>query len=140
MQRPASQFPRTSSDKVRYADTDRQGHVNNAVFATFLETARVEIFYDPARPLADHGAEFVIAALHLTFLGEIRWPGAVTIGTGVQKIGTSSVTLAQAIFQNGRCVAQAEVIAVHIDTATRKARPLSEATRSALDALRFTEG
>ncbi|HDG9121136.1 TPA: acyl-CoA thioesterase, partial [Pseudomonas aeruginosa] len=40
-------FPIHSSDKIRYADTDRQGHVNNAVFATFLETGRVEIIYDP---------------------------------------------------------------------------------------------
>jgi acyl-CoA thioester hydrolase len=29
-----------SVDKLRYGDTDRQGHVNNAVFATFLETGR----------------------------------------------------------------------------------------------------
>ena len=34
------QFPLRTRDKLRYADTDRQGHVNNAVFATFLETGR----------------------------------------------------------------------------------------------------
>jgi acyl-CoA thioesterase FadM len=28
-------------DKLRYNDTDRQGHVNNAIFATFFETGRV---------------------------------------------------------------------------------------------------
>jgi len=134
-----NQYPRTSTDKVRYADTDRQGHVNNAVFATFLETARVETFYDPARPLADPSAEFVIAALHLNYHGEIRWPGSVTIGTAVEKIGTSSVTLAQAIFQDDRRVAEAEAIVVHIDTMTRKPRPLGETARSALDALRFAD-
>lgn len=31
-------FPLRTYDKIRYADTDQQGHVNNAVFATFLET------------------------------------------------------------------------------------------------------
>lgn len=36
-------FPFRSSDKLRYGDTDRQGHVNNAVFSTFLETGRVEL-------------------------------------------------------------------------------------------------
>jgi acyl-CoA thioester hydrolase len=30
-------FPLTSIDKIRYSDTDRQGHVNNAVFASYLE-------------------------------------------------------------------------------------------------------
>ncbi len=34
------EFPLRTSDKVRYGDTDRQGHVNNAVFSTFLETGR----------------------------------------------------------------------------------------------------
>jgi acyl-CoA thioester hydrolase len=31
-------------DVLRYADTDRQGHVNNAVFATFLESGRVRVW------------------------------------------------------------------------------------------------
>lgn len=139
MQRTLSQYPSVSDDKVRYADTDRQGHVNNALFATFLETARVEIFYDPAHPLAERGAEFVIAHLDLDFLAEIRWPGSVAIGTAVRKIGNSSVTLEQAIFQDGHCVARAEVIAVQIDTATRKASPLKAFTREALEALRFSD-
>lgn len=30
-------FPFQTFDKVRYADTDRQGHVNNAAFATFAK-------------------------------------------------------------------------------------------------------
>jgi len=137
MERLPHEFPVQSTDKVRYADTDRQGHVNNALFATFLETGRVEILYDPERPLAADGAEFVIVHLSLDFLGEIWWPGSVTVGTGVRKLGNSSITLSQAIFQEDRCVAQAEVAVVHIDTKTRKARPLSDAARAVLDRLRF---
>lgn len=34
-------YPLHSRDKLRYGDTDRQGHINNAVFATFFETGRV---------------------------------------------------------------------------------------------------
>ena len=33
--------PLRTFDKLRYADTDRQGHINNAVFATFLDTGRL---------------------------------------------------------------------------------------------------
>jgi acyl-CoA thioester hydrolase len=126
-------FVAWTSDKVRYGDTDRQGHVNNAVFATFLETGRVEILYDLAGPLADAGASFVIARLALDFLGEIRWPGAVDIGTRVVSIGKSSVTLAQALFQGDRPVATAETVIVQMDEETRKSRPLSPA---AVDRLR----
>ena len=97
-------FPLQTFDKVRYADTDRQGHVNNAAFATFLETGRVEFLYDPDNPLAADGASFVIVNLKLNFVSEIRWPGRVEIGTAVTKIGTSSLTLYQGLFQNGRCL------------------------------------
>ncbi len=44
-------FPVVTTDKLRYCDTDRQGHVNNAVFLTFLETGRVELLYNPVRRL-----------------------------------------------------------------------------------------
>lgn len=36
-------FPFRTYEKLRYVDTDRQGHVNNAVFASMLETGRVEL-------------------------------------------------------------------------------------------------
>ena len=38
-----SDFPFHTREKLRYGDTDRQGHVNNAVFATFFETGRVDM-------------------------------------------------------------------------------------------------
>ena len=73
-------FPLRTSDKIRYRDTDRQGHVNNAVFASFLETGRVELLYDPEQPLTGEGCSFVIASLKLEFFNELRWPGEVEIG------------------------------------------------------------
>ena len=45
-----SQFALHAYDKLRYADTDRQGHVNNSVFSTALETGRVELLTLPTRP------------------------------------------------------------------------------------------
>ncbi|AMW06103.1 acyl-CoA thioesterase [Gemmatimonas phototrophica] len=127
--RPLADFPRHATDKLRYADTDRQGHVNNATFSTFLETGRVEVLYDPQAPLAHPDGEFVIASLMLEFRGEIQWPGTVTIGTGVARVGASSVTLTQAVYQDDRCVALAETVIVHISTATRRGMPLDEPAR-----------
>jgi acyl-CoA thioester hydrolase len=139
MHRPLERFPRQTTDKVRYADTDRQGHVNNALFAAFLETGRVEILYDPNQPLAADGAEFVIARLSLDFRREIQWPGSVAVGTGVREIGRSSVTFEQAIYQDGRCVADAEAVIVQIDGQSRKPRPLTDATKAKLETLRIRD-
>lgn len=119
-------------DKVRYADTDRQGHVNNAAFSTFLETGRVEFLYNPQNPLMADNASFVIANLSLKFLLEVTWPGQVDIGTGVKKVGNSSIQLFQGLFQNGRCVATAETVIVQMDERTRKSCPLTDKTKAFL--------
>ena len=132
---PLAAFPLRTRDKLRYADTDRQGHVNNAIFATALETGRVELLYAPAAPLHEPGCAFVIASLHLDFLGELTWPGEVEIGTRVSAVGKSSLTLAQALYQGERCVATAETVIVQMDEATRRSRPLSEAAALRLRAL-----
>lgn len=79
-------FPARTFDKVRYADTDRQGHVNNAAFSSFCETGRVTFLFDPQRPLNPPGTVFVIARLVLDFRDEIRWPGT---GSGPTQLGTT---------------------------------------------------
>ena len=129
---PFDAFPFRTHDKVRYADTDRQGHVNNAAFSTFLETGRVEFLYDPARPLAAEDGAFVIVSLQLALVGEINWPGQVDIGTGVTKLGNSSLTLFQGLFQQGRQVATAETVIVQMHEPTRKSHPLTDGAREFL--------
>jgi acyl-CoA thioester hydrolase len=118
-------FPGRALDKIRYGDTDRQGHVNNAVFATFFETGRVELLHLGQHPVADDGCSFVIAHLGVDFRAEILWPGEVVIGTRVTKVGSSSIRLAQALFQGDTCNATAETVIVHVDQTTKKSRQLS---------------
>lgn len=125
-------YPLRSYDKIRYCDTDRQGHVNNALFSSFLETGRVEFLYNPDKPLASKGGAFVIANQNLSLLAEIRWPGKVDIGTGVSKIGKSSIRLVQGLYQNGVLTAMAETVIVQMDEETRGAMPLGQETLNVL--------
>lgn len=119
-------------EKIRYADTDRQGHVNNAVFATFCESGRVALFFEAGEKLAPPGCEFVIARLELDFRAELRWPGRAEIGTTVLDIGRSSFRLGQGIFSGETCAATAETVIVLLDSATRRAAPLPDPTRAGL--------
>ena len=89
-QRVLEDYPSRTSTDIRFADLDRQGHVNNAVFATFSEVGRVAFMYDPERPLVSKGRSFVIARLLIDFRAELFWPGTVDIGTGVVRAGCSS--------------------------------------------------
>lgn len=126
-------FPVQSFDKIRYADTDRQGHVNNATFSTFLETGRVEFLYNAEYPLLAEGASFVIASLKLNFLKEITWPGQVEIGTGMIKIGNSSIVMYQQLFQQGQCMATAETVIVQVDDQTGRSKPLTPQAKKMLE-------
>jgi acyl-CoA thioester hydrolase len=124
-------FPLKAYDKIRYADTDRQGHVNNALFSTFLETGRTELLY-ANEPLHAENASFVIASLKLDLLSEIRWPGTVEIGSAITRVGNSSFSLFQGIYQKGKLAAVAETVIVQMDDHTRKSAPLSSETKERL--------
>lgn len=134
-----SDFPLHAREKLRYADTDRQGHVNNAVFSTFLETGRVEFIYDADDPLVEPGCAFVIANLTIAFKSEVTWPGEVAIGTRIARIGRSSFTLDQGVFQNDACVATAQTVIVMMNEATRRSHPLGQRAIERLSALTGTE-
>lgn len=125
-------FPINSFDKIRYSDTDRQGHVNNAVFATYLETGRLALLDQAKLVVLTETTSFVLAAIKLDFVLEIKWPGRVDIGTGIRRIGNSSLTLYQEVFQHGQCVAKAESTIVQIDHQIGKGKPLEEKTKITL--------
>jgi hypothetical protein len=77
-------FPMRTTDLIRYGDTDRQGHVNNAVFATFFETGRVAFLFDRNSSILPERTMLVIARLVIDFRSELNWPGKVEIGTRVE--------------------------------------------------------
>ena len=125
-------FKIVTSDKIRYADTDRQGHVNNSVFNQFLETGRVEVIYNPSQPLHSENGSFVIAKLSIEFLAEVNWPGNVLIGSRIQKVGNSSFVLEQGIFQNDLIVAFAETVIVHVNKVTKKSESFADKSKKIL--------
>src|SRR5262245_10610518 len=125
-----------TSEKLRFSDTDRNGHVSNAVFATCCQNARMELLHDRSRIPLPLDAHFVIARLTLEFLKEMHWPGAVEIGTRLDRVGSSSVAMTQSLFHGVRCVAHAYSTVVLIDRSTRRPTPLPFETATALRALR----
>ncbi|MFG1285841.1 acyl-CoA thioesterase [Xanthobacter versatilis] len=130
-------FPVKASDTIRYGDTDKLGHVNNAVFSTFLETGRTRLLWGGAAAVAPEHASFVLARLVLDYRAEMLWPGEALIGTGVLSVGNSSITLSQAIFQGERCTATAETVLVLFDMVTRRPQPLPEESRARLADLKM---
>jgi len=113
-------------DVLRFGDLDRQNHVNNVAFATFCESGRVRFIDTIARPLLDPTDLFALVKITIDYHHEVRFPGAVEVGTRLTRLGRSSVGFGQGLFNEGRCVATAEAVVVLMDGTTRKSKPFPE--------------
>ncbi|EAU41373.1 Predicted thioesterase [Fulvimarina pelagi HTCC2506] len=131
-------YPHITEDKLRFADMDRQGHVNNVAFMQFLEQARCEVVYDPDDPLAPEGCAFVVAHIAIDFLDEMIWPGTVETATRVQSVGRSSIKIEQALFQNGKPCAKAFSVVVLTNETNRRSTPLPDEAVARMRALEMS--
>ena len=90
-------FRHRVSVDVRFADTDAMGHVNNAVYLTYCEMARIRYWTDvTGEPVAagHEGAEsLILAEARITYRAPVFHTEQVTIETRATRIGTSSFTL-----------------------------------------------
>ncbi len=122
----------TTAHRLRFNDTDRLGHVNNAVFAVMLEQGRSELVLEAGLPIESEGAALVIVRLELEFLREMAWPGTVTIETEVARLGNRSFTLRQRLASDSELCARAVTVLVVMDRAARRALPLDGEWRDSL--------
>ena len=132
MEPSLADFAVTSTEKLRFGDTDRNGHITNSVFAVCCQNARMEVLCDPRHVPLPTNTHFVIAKLILEFLREMHWPGVVEVGTRVERIGRSSATLVQALFVAQRCVARAQSVVVLMERTSRRSVALPDDTAAAL--------
>lgn len=122
-------MPALSVDiQVRFADTDMLGHVNNASFATWAEVARLKFFAE----LGEFALTWILASLHIDYRRQVEFTDRVRIDTRIERIGTSSITVAQTVFANDEVAADVKSVIVQFDYATSKSRPLSPELRETL--------
>ena len=121
---------------IRWRDLDALGHVNNAVYATYLEEARDRWLTGVLR-LGETLWDYVLARLAIDFRRELKQDdGPVVVRTRLGRLGTSSVTLHEEIAARaGWVAAEAESVIVARDAAAGRSRPLTEAERAALTAV-----
>ena len=115
---------------IRWRDVDSYGHVNNAVYLTYLEEAR-DHWVGTTLP----GTDFVIVRVAIDYRRELSLEDEDVLvtcrGTGY---GTSSIrTAEQVIAKAGWIAAEAESVVVAHDDRTRAARPLTDQERALLD-------
>jgi acyl-CoA thioester hydrolase len=131
-----SSYPVLVAEKIRFSDTDRYGHVNNVSFSFFYEAGRAAIVLENEKLLLP-GCIFVIVTTTIDFLGELDYPGTITISNGIERIGNSSLTVRQALFQDERCASVSSSVMAQVNTATKSAHPLSNEAKAFLVTMRF---
>jgi acyl-CoA thioester hydrolase len=119
-----------TSQKLRFCDTDRLGHINNAVYAVLYEAGRAEMLEHAGLLLPSAGRAVVIARLEIDFLREMNWPGIVSVESAINRIGTKSFTLRQRLVLDGVVSSRASSVLAVIDTETRRAVELEAAWRA----------
>ena len=113
---------------TRFRDIDAMGHVNNAVYASFLEQARITYIEDVAGVDLEQ-AGLVIATLTIDFRQPIEFGQTVTVRLRVPEIGTASMPFEYEIRADGDLAATAETLLVHVDRETGESVPIPEAWR-----------
>ena len=118
---------------VRWRDVDALGHVNHAVFLTYLEEGRDAFF---AQTLASDPI-YVVVRLEVDLRAEVRYPDRrVTVRIEVERLGTTSLTTRETIITPANeVVAEARVVTVRWDSGQRKPVPFSEAERAQLETM-----
>ena len=89
-------------ETVRFRDLDSLGHMNNAVYATFLEQARIAFL----APLGAHVTGMILARLEIDFRAQVSFGDTVEIEVVTGRIGTKSFELAYTmrVGETGRIV------------------------------------
>jgi acyl-CoA thioester hydrolase len=118
---------------VRWRDTDALGHVNHAVFLTYLEEGR-DAFYAQVLGSEPH---YVVVRIEVDLRAEVfRDDRHLTVQVAVERLGTTSLTTREKIINAAReVVADARVVTVRWDPVSRKPVPFSEAERTPLAAI-----
>jgi acyl-CoA thioester hydrolase len=119
-------------ERVRFRDVDAMGHVNNAVFASYVEQARIE--YLSSMGLLDGPLYMgmILARLELDFLAPGQPQGEVEIGVRVTRSGNKSFELAYELQQEGSAIARATTVLVAYDYERSQSMPLPDAWREQL--------
>ena len=116
---------------VRWRDVDALGHVNHAVFVTYLEEGR-DAFY--TRVIGE--PVYVVARLEIDLRAEVRYPDRqVTVRVEPEHLGTTSLTTRETVVTpSGEVAADARVVTVRWDAAARRPVPFTAAERAAVEA------
>jgi len=124
---------------VHWGDMDALGHVNNARYFTYCETARFRYFGEIGLAELGEGGRYgpVLASASCNFRRQVHYPATLEVGTRTSRLGTTSFTMEYAIFLAGteELAADGSAVVVWLDYQAGRSLPLPAVLRERLGAL-----
>ena len=115
--------------QMRFADTDALGHINNGSFVIYAETGRLEFL----KVLGSAVRSLILAHLTVDFRKQVRFGEPIAVETWVERVGTTSVTMRQAVLASGGVAAEVRSVVVYFDYDAQRPQPWSPELRAALE-------
>jgi acyl-CoA thioester hydrolase len=129
---PAAEF--IHREHVRFGDLDALGHVNNAVFLTYIESARVAYLFDAGAATSLEDMSIIVAHIEIDFRAPVRFGREVEIAVRASRFGNKSFDLEYVLRVDGEVVAQAKSVLVGYDYEKRESRAIPDEWREKLAA------
>ena len=117
-------FPHWTEVSVRFNDMDSLSHVNNALFNSYFEEARIQVLQEIPEWIEDleKKRSFVLRKSTIEYLTPILYPDTLLIGSGLLRIDAARVHALQAVYSlnTNRLCSTAETMGVWFDSQTQR--------------------
>jgi acyl-CoA thioester hydrolase len=123
-------FDYVHRETVRFRDVDAMGHVNNAVFLTYLEEARISYLLRFGAGVTD----MILARVEIDFRAPLRSGDELEIGVRAAGIGTKSFELEYQVRSGASVAAEAKTVIVSYDYEIGRSVELPQSWKEALAA------
>jgi acyl-CoA thioester hydrolase len=123
---------------TRWADNDLYGHINNAAYYGFFDTAVNTFLIEKAGLDIHHGQQIgLVVKTECSYFAPLAFPATLDIGVRAERIGRSSITYGLGVFGKDDALASAQGIFIHVyvDRQRRKPVPLGDSLRKAAEAI-----
>jgi len=110
----------THVEQVRFRDLDPMGHVNNAVFLTYLEQPRIAFFEELGVAIGLEDMNMIVARVEIDFRATVRLGQEVEVAVRATRFGTKSFDLDYELTVDGEIVAEARSVQVAYDYGRRE--------------------
>jgi acyl-CoA thioester hydrolase len=126
-----TEFAYTTTVDVRYQDHDTMGHVNNAIYVTYMEQARSGYLMDALGVPLDE-LSMVVANLEVDFRRPVQFAREVEVAAAVTDVGNTSFTMVYEVRDDEGVAVEGETTQVALDPGTGDPRSVPQGWRDAI--------